>query len=87
MIFKYFEEPFIKMLGNTQVDEVILCICKIFKKFVGEKFFEQKAIDRVNEQIWIIIETLDDISISTKETLSLLGIMFPHFKSNEVVCL
>lgn len=87
MIFKYFEEPFIKMLGNTQVDEVILCICKIFKKFVGEKFFDQKAIDRVNEQIWIIIETLDDISISTKETLSLLGIMFPHFKSNEVVCL
>jgi len=23
------------MLGNTQVDEVILCICKVFKKFVG----------------------------------------------------
>jgi hypothetical protein len=39
MIFKYFEEPFIKMLGNTQVDEVILCICKILKKFLGEKFF------------------------------------------------
>jgi hypothetical protein len=70
------------MLGNTQIDEVILSICKIFNRFIGEKFFEQKAIDRVNDQIWIIIETLDDISISTKETLSLLGRMFSHFKSN-----
>jgi hypothetical protein len=48
MVFKYFEEPFIKMLANTQIDEVILCICKVFNRFVGQKFFEQKAIDRVN---------------------------------------
>ena len=42
-VYKLLHESFIKMLINDQqIDEIVLYICKCFKKFIGQKFFGQK---------------------------------------------
>jgi len=75
------------MLANDQVDEITLCICQVIESFIGEPYFTADKIDRTNRQIWNIVETLDDISISAKDTLKLLYKLFPYFKLNEGACI
>jgi len=70
------------MLANDQVDEITLCICNIIEHFIGQSFFSNEKIDRMNRQIWSIVETLDDLSVSAKDTLRLLIHLFPFFKLN-----
>jgi hypothetical protein len=41
----------------------------------------------MNRQVWAIVETLDDLSVSAKDTLSLLIKLFPTFKLNEANCI
>lgn len=82
MICLHLEEPFIMMLASDQVDEIIVCICRIIEHFIGGKFFTPDKIDRMNRQVWSIVENLDDLSISAKDTLSLLSKLFPYFKLN-----
>ena len=41
----------------------------------------------MNRQIWAIVETMDDLSVSAKNTLSLLIQLFPYFKLNEGNCI
>ena len=81
------EECLIKMLANDQIDEITLCICKIIESFLGEPFFTAEKVDRTNRQIWGIVEHLDDISISARDTLRLLLRLFPYFKLNEGNCI
>ena len=87
-VYKLLHESFIKMLiHDQQIDEIILCICKCFKKFIGQKFFGQKEIHKVNEQVWRIVKHLDDISISTISVLELLGSLFPYYNLNVIISL
>ena len=41
----------------------------------------------MNRQIWSIVESLDDLSVSAKDTLRLLIHLFPFFKLNEANCI
>ena len=75
------------MLANDQVDEITLCICQIIEHFIGQSFFSNEKIDRMNRQIWAIVENMDDLSVSAKNTLSLLIQLFPYFKLNEGNCI
>ena len=75
------------MLANDQIDEITLCICRVIQSFIGQKFFSNDKIDRTNKQIWNIVNTLDDISISARDTLRLLLQLFPHFKLDEGACI
>ena len=82
-IYKFLQESMIKMLfTEQQIDEVVLTICKCFNKFIGQKFFTQKEMQRVNEQVWRIVKNLDDISVSTVSALQLLASLFPHYNLN-----
>ena len=65
-------ESFLKMLAKDNEDEIILCICKIIHSFIGCSFFNRDKIDHTNRQIWGILDKLDDISISARDTLHLL---------------
>lgn len=82
-IYKILQESMIKMLiTEQQIDEIVYSICKCFKKFLGQAFFTQKEIQKVNEQVWKIVKNLDDISISTVSALQLLAALFPYFNLN-----
>jgi hypothetical protein len=39
IICQTLEECFIKMLANDQIDEIILCVCRIFEIFCGQPYF------------------------------------------------
>ena len=87
MVCLNYEECFIKMLANDQVDEITLCICQIIEYFIGEAYFTNQKIDRMNRQIWAIVENMDDLSVSARSTLNLLIQLFPYFKLNEGKCI
>jgi hypothetical protein len=70
------------LITEQQIDEIVFSICKCFRKFIGQKFFGQKEIQKVNEQVWKIVKNLDDISISTVSALQLLEAFFPYYNLN-----
>ena len=82
-VYKFLQESMIKMLfTEQQIDEIVLSICKCFHKFIGQKFFTPREMQRVNEQVWRIVKNLDDISVSTVSALQLLAALFPHYTLN-----